>query len=114
MKALLYSILLIVLVCCGSEKQKSLNRYSDTPEFIQIYLDSISEGRFLIAEPNEDFDHHHQPGDNEPLCQFVSGILTKKRCEIYTDCRGEINGRRKLTIFLDKEKVLRHTVEVME
>jgi len=50
---------LAFLLACHSNKDKQkaivLNRYMDTPAFIKSFLDAKHEGKFLIAEPGNDW-----------------------------------------------------------
>lgn len=109
-------LVFIILLGCNDSKVNTIEikSYKETPAFIKNYLDSLSHGKFPIAETGERWNSGCIEIENEPSCQFISASIRNNQFQMKLLEGGLTISKRLFKINFRDEQIVAFSVTNFE
>jgi hypothetical protein len=89
----------------------SYTDYNQVPDYIKTYLDSLYEGKFLIANPGEPWNAGCIRQQGEPDKQLIVASLSADTFKIKYWSGGIAKMQNSLVLVLRNQRVLKHQIQ---
>lgn len=98
----------IIMDTAGAKK---FNSFKQVPSFIKKYLDSLTGGKYLIANPGQPFSKGCSSFEEEPTRQLIWAAMNKNLFQMQYWQGGIALFKSLLTIHLNENKITGYTIE---
>jgi hypothetical protein len=112
MRKLITLCLIITLICGCTFHTQNISTYKESPKFIRSFLDSLHQGKFEIAEKEQDWTSGCIVNDSIPSMQFISATLTSDKYIMHYWAGGIVGPHKSvLVIQFDSAKVTSYSFD---